>query len=70
MNMHATYVSAPVSAWIYEKPLRMGAKTLLLTIGGICLTGNWYGALGENFVAWAPLPQRDKAAEARILAAR
>lgn len=41
-----------------------GAKVLLLTIGGICIVGQWntsHGAIG-----WAPLPKRDKAKEASI----
>ena len=40
-----------------------GAKVLLLTVGGICVTGCW-SPLG--FIAWAPLPKRDKAKEKRL----
>lgn len=31
------------------------SKMQLLTIGGISVTGNWYGSLGQCFVGWAPL---------------
>ncbi|KDR25997.1 hypothetical protein BG60_26395 [Caballeronia zhejiangensis] len=63
-------VTAPASVWHYEKPKHGGGpKTLLLTIGGIAIIGNWRGELGEAFVAWAALPKRDKAVERAVLAA-
>ena len=35
----------------------------LLTIGGIRLKGQWQGKLGEQYMAWMPLPKRDKQKE-------
>lgn len=58
-------VSAPVAEWRYEKPKHNG-KMLLLTIGGVLVTGVWRGDLGENYLAWAPLLKRDRAKEAEI----
>lgn len=63
-----SYIAAPAGEvyWRYEIPGRTDAKVLLLTKGGIAVTGNWYGGLGESFMAWAPLPKRDKEQEARL----
>jgi hypothetical protein len=36
-----------------------GAKVLLLTRGHVCVTGVW----NEYFLAWAPLPKRNKEKE-------
>ncbi len=44
--------------WRYEVPPERGAKCLLLTVGGVCIVGRWYGELGENFVAWSPMPKK------------
>jgi hypothetical protein len=63
-----THVTGDHIAWSYTKPLHGGAKSLLLTIGGILITGNWHGEVGEHFLAWAPMPRRDKALEAELLA--
>jgi len=41
-----------------------GVKLLLLTYGGICVTGTWRD--DGWFSAWSPLPKRDKAKEARL----
>lgn len=60
------YVAAPVVEWHYEVPQRTDAKMLLLNTGGVAVIGNWYGALGDVFVAWAPLPKRNKAREAEL----
>ena len=62
------YIAAPAPEiyWRYEVPTRTDAKVLLLTIGRTAVVGNWCGLLGESFVAWAPLPRRDKAAETRL----
>jgi hypothetical protein len=38
-----------------------GAKVLLLTRGGICVTGTW--ANTGMYLGWAPLPKRDRAKE-------
>lgn len=42
-------------------PSAMRGKMQLLTIGGISVDGNWYGALGQYFVAWHKLVKYDKA---------
>lgn len=39
-----------------------GAKVLLLTIGGVCVTGQWQN--NGHFLGWAPMPKRDKEKEA------
>lgn len=44
--------------WRYEVCPNRGAKVLLLTVGEVCVIGHWYGALGDAFVAWCPLPKR------------
>ena len=43
-----------------------GAKVLLLTIGGICVTGSW--ADDGRYLAWAPMPMRDKTRESLLAA--
>ena len=48
-----------------EKPPG-GAKVQLLTKGGICVSGSWNDS--GAFLGWAPLPKRDKAKEARLMA--
>jgi hypothetical protein len=40
----------------------IGTKLLLLTRGGICIVGQWVA--DGFFVAWSPMPKRDKAKEA------
>lgn len=63
-----THIAAPAGEvyWRYEVPRATDAKVLLLTVGRVAVTGQWAGALGEYFVAWAPLPRRDKEQEARL----
>lgn len=39
-----------------------GAKVLLLTVGGICVTGQWKD--DGAFIGWAPMPKRDRRKEA------
>jgi len=58
MNAHRTHISAPPGEiyWRYEVCPHGGAKVLLRTVGGIATIGSWYGALGDSFVAWCPLP--------------
>lgn len=41
-----------------------GAKVLLLTRHGICVTGHWTS--DKRFLAWAPLPKRNRGKEALI----
>lgn len=62
------HIAAPAGEvyWRYEVPKSTDAKVLLLTIGRVAVTGNWYGPYGQNFIAWAPLPRRDKEQEARL----
>jgi hypothetical protein len=62
------YIAAPADAlgWRYEVPKRTDAKVLLLTVGRTATIGNWQGPYGHSFIAWAPLPKRDKAEEARL----
>lgn len=38
-----------------------GAKVLLLTRGGICVTGMWDDS--GAYIGWAPMPRRDKTKE-------
>lgn len=49
--------------WRYSIPNKSDSKMLLLNLGGVAIIGNWYGKLGEHFLAWCPLPKRDKVAE-------
>jgi hypothetical protein len=62
----SSYAAAKEVVWQYSMPTRR-CKTLLLTIGGICLTGDWQGALGEYYLAWAPMPKRDHELERKLL---
>lgn len=59
-------LTAPASSWRYEEPLRTDAKVLLLTVGRVAVVGNWCGELGQFFVAWSPLPKRDKQREQEL----
>lgn len=43
-----------------------GSKVLLLTTGGICVTGPWSN--DGRFIGWAPMPTRDKTKEAGLIA--
>ena len=54
-----THISAPPGDiyWRYEVCPSLGANVLLLTIGGVCVSGQWYGPLGYAFKAWCPLPK-------------
>jgi hypothetical protein len=65
---HPTHVAAPPGEifWRYEVPENRSAKMLLLTIGGICVLGQWQGRLGEQFMAWSPMPKRNRDAERRL----
>ena len=62
------YVATDKPQWCYTKPpYTPDTKLQLLTIGGMCVTGNWRGRVGEYFLAWAPLLKRDKQVEREIL---
>lgn len=67
--MNSTHIAAPAGEvfWRYEIAPDRGAKVLLLTVGGICVTGRWHGALGENFLAWSPMPKRNRDTERRLI---
>lgn len=59
------YVTGTRQGFTYEiAPL--GQKVLLLTRGGVCVEGKWYGAYGQHFWGWAPLPYREHETEARL----
>lgn len=67
--MNNAHIAGPAGEvyWRYEVPSDRGAKMLLLTVGGICVSGRWYGALGENFLAWSPMPKRNRDAERSLI---
>lgn len=52
-------------AYSYEVAPK-GQTVLLLTRHGVCIKGTWYGAYGEHFWGWAPLPVRNKEREAEL----
>lgn len=56
---HLTYVAAQPGQVYWRKEVcpHKGAKVLLRTIGGVCVTGQWYGELGQYFTAWSPMPK-------------
>lgn len=62
------HITAPAGEvyWRYEVPTSTDAKVFLLTVGRVAVVGNWQGAYGQSFIAWAPLPKRDKEQEARL----
>lgn len=68
-----THVSSPTPQWYYKgwadhpQP-PTGVKLQLLTEGGVTVLGTWSD--NGNFIAWAPLLQRNKEIEAVILASK
>lgn len=44
----------------------LGQEVLLLTCGGVCTKGKWFGGFGEFFWGWAPLPSRDRLLEEQL----
>lgn len=52
--------------WRYDDTAPRGRKVSLLTVGGVMVQGTWKGGLGEFFIAWQPLPKRDKVAESLL----
>ena len=55
----SNYCATTEQVWSFTlppTPMR-GQRLQLLTIGGVSVFGNWYGKLGEFFVAWAPILQ-------------
>lgn len=59
MSTLPTHLAAPPGQvyWRHEVCPNGGAKVLLRTIGGTCVVGQWYGALGQYFTAWSPMPK-------------
>lgn len=62
------YITAPQPEiyWRYEVPQNTDAKVFLLTRGFVAVVGNWRGAYGEQFIAWAPMLKRNKDTERRL----
>lgn len=63
-----THITAPAGeiGWNYDIPPDKGAKVLLLTVGHVAVLGRWEGRIGEFYLAWSPLPKRDKVREREI----
>jgi hypothetical protein len=68
MTTNPTHISAPPGElfWRYSMPAERSAKMLLLTVGKVAEVGNWIGGYGDLYIAWCPLPQRDKALEGEL----
>jgi|GEM_PF-5570076 len=66
------YVAAEPGSihWNYEPPSDRGSKVQLLTIGGIQVSGRWFGEWGDAFMAWAPNIKRDKKLETLLWKAK
>lgn len=52
------------ATWVYGPPRDPGAKTFLLTRGGIAVIGRWSNTVG--MIAHFPLPRRDKEQERKL----
>lgn len=59
MTKDLTYIAArPGELYWRNGPCHnLGAKVLLLTIGGVVVVGQWYGKVGSAFTHWCPLPK-------------
>lgn len=53
--------------WIYSVPQSTDATMFLLTIGRIAMRGRWQGKMGEYFIAYCPMPKRDKVLEEKLI---
>ena len=62
-QQHVTTAPPGELYWRYTIPQRSDSKMFLLTKGGVAVVGNWSGALGEFFLAWCPMPKRNRALE-------
>ena len=60
--MEIRVITEVASPWRYEV-CPYSDTVDLLTVGGIRLKGQWQGKLGEQYMAWMPLPKRDKQKE-------
>lgn len=62
MNRDAKgFISTDTTTFDYETKPPMGTKVCLLTTGKVCILGYWSDSAG--YIAWAPLPGRDKEKE-------
>lgn len=65
-----TYCAADDVGWRYpeagDPTPPGGAKCLLLTRHGICVTGPWAG--DGRYLAWSPMPRRNKDKESQCSA--
>jgi hypothetical protein len=58
------YLTAPVSVWEYDmNALPTGTKCMLLNQGGVACLGSITNVTRSHFIAWAPMPKRDKERE-------
>lgn len=64
------HLTAPAGdiRWTYAVPPNSDSTMFLLTIGRIAMRGRWQGALGEFFIAYCPMPKRDKQLEEELIA--
>ena len=60
--MDIRVITEAASPWRYEV-CPYSDTVDLLTVGGIRVKGRWQGKLGEQYMAWMPLPKRDKRKE-------
>lgn len=57
---------APTTAWVYDMATcPRSSKLLLLTDAGIAVIGHITDS-AKGYMAWAPLPDRDRAKEAEM----
>lgn len=63
INASDSYAVSSEVYWRYDTAPR-GVKLFLLTIGGVAITGDWRDNSG--FIAWHPLPKRNKELEERL----
>lgn len=60
--MEIRVITEAAAPWRYEV-CPYSDTVDLLTVGGIRIKGQWQGKLGEQYMAWMPLPKRDKRKE-------
>lgn len=60
-------LTAPVSEWNYNMSECVpAAKCLLLNAGGTAVIGQISRGDTQGYIAWSPLPKRDKTTERRM----
>lgn len=52
--------------WVYEKPPDR-AEYLLLTVERKVTSGFWFGQVGDQFIAYAPMPRPNKGIEKQLI---